>query len=150
MAFSNADLLAIKNELTTDPKALGLTLLPSDDESNANKLNAVSAATPIDRESIPVSEITKAIDADEFLALSVSQRQWIELISSTGTINPKAGSEVREGLLQFFSAQSETRTNLLALLTEPASRINQMFKTGLLSQGGIATPSDIANARNAT
>lgn len=150
MAFDlNADLLAIKTELTTDPKTLGLTVLAADDEANANKLNAVSALTPIDRESIPVSEIAKAIDRDEFNALSAADRQWIEMITSGGSVNPKTGSEVREGLLQAFGAGTESRTNLTALLTEPASRINQMFKEGLLTKGGSVTPSDISNARAA-
>lgn len=150
MAFTPNDLLALKNELQTDPKALGLTTLPADDEANANKLNAVSAATPIDRESVPISDIVKSIDTDEFIALSQPQRDYVFLVTQGGSVNPKTGSEVREGLLQLFSAQSETRAALTLLLTEPASRINQMHKTALLSQGGIVTPSDIAQARQAT
>lgn len=150
MPFSNADLLAIKAELTNDPKDLGLTLLEADDASNANKLNAVSASTPIDRETIPVSDIAKAIDRDEFNALSAADRQWIQMITASGSVNPQAGGEVREGLLQAFGAGTESRTSLTALLTEPASRINQMFKEGLLSQGGSVSPSDISAARAAT
>lgn len=149
MAFTNADLLALKSELENDPKTLGLTTLPADDEANANLLNEVRDETPIDRESVPLSEITLAVDADEYLALSAGQRDYLKFITAGQSINPKSSGEIREAMLQFFGAQTETRANLLALVQEPASRINQMYKSGLLSQGGSVTPSDIANARNA-
>jgi hypothetical protein len=149
MARSNADLLAIKAELTNDPLTLGLTILAADDEANANKLNEVRTTIQVDRESVPVSDVVKAIDADEFIALSQPQRDYVALITNGGTVNPKNGGEVREALLQFFSAQSETRASLILLLTEAGSRITQLFKAGTLQQGGIVTPSDIAGARNA-
>lgn len=149
MARSNADLLAIKAELTNDPLNLGLTTLAADDEANANALNLVRDTIQIDREAIPVSDVVKAIDADEFIALSQPQRDYVALITNGGTVNPKNGGEVREALLQFFNAQSETRASLTAMLTEPGSRINQLFKAGTLQQGGIVTPSDVAAARNA-
>lgn len=150
MARSNADLLALKSELTNDPLSLGLTTLAADDEANADKLNLVRDTITIDRESIPVSEVLTAIDADEFIALSQPQRDYVALISNAQTVNPKSGNEVREALLQFFSAQSETRTKLTALLTEPANRIEKLFKSGVLEVGGTVTPSDISQARNAT
>lgn len=147
MAFSNADLLALKSELTNDPLNIGLTTEPADDEANANLLNEVREACQVDRETIPASEVNKAIDRDEFAALSAADRQWLGMITAGGTINPKAGGEVREGLLQIFGAATETRANLTALLTESASRITQLYKLGTLSYGGAVTPSDIANAR---
>lgn len=147
MARSNADLLALKAELTNDPLDLGLTTLAADDEANANALNLVRDTILVDRESIPVSEVVKAVDADEYIALSDPQRDYLGFITQGQSVNPKAGNEVREALLQFFSAQSETRTNLVALLQEPASRITQLFKAGTLEVGGIVTPSDIAQAR---
>lgn len=147
MARSNADLLALKAELTNDPKTLGLTTLAADDEANANNLNEVKEALTIDREAIPISDIVKAIDTDEFIALSQPQRDYVFLVTQGGSVNPKTGSEVREGLLQLFGAQSETRASLTTLLTEPANRVNQMFKQGLLAVGGSVTPSDIAAAR---
>lgn len=149
MARTNADLLALKAELTNDPLDLGLTILSSDDEANANKLNEVRTTIQVDRESVPVSEVVKAIDADEFIALSAAQRDYVSLVTAGGSVNPKNGGEVREALLQFFGANSETRASLTLLLTEPVSRITQLFKAGTLAQGGIVTPSDIAGARNA-
>lgn len=150
MPFTNADYLAIKAELTNDPLTLGLTTLPADDEANANKLNLVRSTIQVDRESIPVSEVVKAVDADEYIALSAAQRDYLTFVTQGGNVNPKTGNEVREALLQFFGGASETRASLLALVTESASRITQLYKAGTLSYQGPVTPSDIANARNAT
>ena len=150
MAFNQNDLLAIKAELTNDPQSLGLVAPPAiDDVGNADKLNLVREELKIDREQIPITEVMVQIDRDEFAALSPADRQWLQLISANGTINPREGGEVREGILQLFASGSESRANLLTILTEPANRIEQMFKQGLLSQGGTVTPSDVANARNA-
>jgi DNA-directed RNA polymerase subunit F len=150
MPFTNADLLALKAELTNDPLGLGLTVLAADDEANANALNLVRATIQVDRESVPVSEIVKSVDADEYIALSAAQRDYLTFITQGGNVNPKSGNEVREALLQFFAANSETRTKLLTLVTEASSRITQLYKAGMLSVGDFVTPSDVANARNAT
>lgn len=151
MARSQADLLALKDELTNDPAGLGLVAPPAiDDVGNADKLNTINESIQIDREAISISEIFINIDRDEYAALADADRDWLNGISSGGTINPKSGGEVREGLLQLFGAGSETRDNLIAILTEPSNRIEQMFKLGLLEQGGTVTPSDVANARNAS
>lgn len=150
MARSNADLLALKAELTNDPQSLGLVAPPAiDDVGNADKLNAVNESLKIDREAIPTSEIFLNIDRDEYAALAAADREWLNGVSQGGVINPKAGGEVREGILQLFGPGTETRTNLLTILTEPSNRIEHMFKAGLLEQGGTVTPSDVANARNA-
>lgn len=150
MARSNADLLSLKTELETDPQSLGLVAPPAiDDVGNAEKLNLVRDTLQIDREAIPTHEIFLNIDRDEYAALSPNDRDWLRGITAGGTVNPKAGGEVREGIMQIFGAATETRTNLLAILTEPANRINHMFKNGLLEQGGTVTASEIANARNA-
>jgi hypothetical protein len=150
MARSNADLLALKAEITNDPKALGLVAPPAvDDVGNADKLNLVRETLLIDREAIPVTEVMVQIDRDEFAALSAADRAWLQMISTTESVNPKTGGEVREGLLQLFGAASESRANLLSILQEPANRVEQMLKEGLLEEGGTVTASDIANARNA-
>lgn len=149
MPFTNTDYLALKAELTNDPLALGLTTLAADDEANANKLNLVRDEIQVDRESIPAQEIFVNIDRDEYVALALADRQWLDSIMGSGSVNPKTGNEVREGLLQLFAAGTESRTNLLSILTAPASRITQLYKLGTLSFGGAVTPSDVSNARNA-
>ena len=88
------------------------------------------------------------IDRDEYAALAAADRDWLRGVCQGTTINPKSGGEVREGILQLFGAQSETRANLQAILTEPANRINYLYKTGVLDSGGNVTPSEVAAARN--
>lgn len=151
MARSNADLLALKDEITNDPQSLGLVAPPSvDDVGNADKLNEVRDTLQIDREAIPTNEIFLNIDRDEYVALAQADREWLNGVGQGGVVNPKAGGEVREGILQLFGAGTETRDNLVGILTEPTNRIEHMFKAGLLEQGGTVTPSDIADARAAT
>jgi hypothetical protein len=152
MPFTNADLLAIKAELTNNPLSLTgyLAVTGANDEANANALNLVRTQCQVDRESIPVSDVVKAIDADEFIALSQPQRDYVALITNGGSVNPRSGGEVREAMLQFFGVNSETRASLTLLLTESASRITQLYKVGTLSYGGAVTPSDVANARAAS
>lgn len=147
MARSNSDLLALRSELENDPEELGLTTLPADDEANANALNLVRDTLQIDRTAIPTSEIFLNIDRDEYAALPAADRDWLRGVTASGTVDPRAGGEVREGIMQIFGANTETRANLVAILTEPANRIEHLFKAGTLEQGGTVTPSDVANAR---
>lgn len=151
MTRSAADLLALKDELTNDPESLGLVAPPAiDDVGNADKLNEIRDTLLIDREAIPLNEIMLNIDRDEYVALPAADRDWLKAIGGDGIVNPQTGGEVREGILQLFGQGTETRTNLLAILEEPANRIEHMFKAGLLEAGGTVTPSDVADARNAT
>lgn len=153
MPFSNADLLAIKNELNNNPLTLTgyLPLANSaNDEANANALNLIRTECQVDRLTVPSSEINKSINRNEFAAASAADRQWIAMITQGGSVDPRNGGEVRAGLLGIFSAQTVTRANLTALLTESASRITMLFRAGTLSFGGAVTPSTIADARNAS
>lgn len=151
MAFTNDDLLAIKAELTNDPLTLGyLAVIGANDEANANALNLVRVALQIDRLAIPLSEVAQCLSRSEFNAASAADRQWLGVVLSDGSVNPKTGGEIRKGLLEIFASNSVTRTALLGILTQSANRIDHLFRAGTLSQGGFVTPSDVANARNAT
>ena len=150
MPFTNADLLAIKAELTNDPLDLGLTTVPADDEANANKLNAISNTINVKRRALAASAIFAAIDPLEHQALTDQQARWLSALLEVGQIDPLEDQEIVDGLNQMFAADSNSRPAYTALLTEHGSRINQLFQNGTLSVNQQATPSDIANARNAT
>lgn len=150
MARSNADLLAIKAELTNDPEGLGLVAPPSiDDVGNADALNLVRDTIAIERMDIPATEIAKNINRVEYAAAALADRQWIDLQLSAGLIDARTGTEARTGMLGIFGAQTATRANLLTLLTQDGNRIEEMYQSGLLEAGGTVTASDVANARNA-
>lgn len=150
MPFSNADLLAIKSELTNDPLTLGLTTNPSDDEANANKLNAISSTINVKRRALATAAIFAAIDPLEHQALTDQQARWVAALLAVGQIDPLEDTEIVDGLNQMFASDSNSRPAYTALLTEHGSRINQLFQNGTLSVNEFVTPSTVANARNAS
>ncbi len=138
--MDNAELLIIKAELTNDPQSLGLTTAPEDDESNAILLNEVRDGMLVYRASVPSDQIN--IPIDEFNAASAGQREWWAMQTADGSINP---SVIATEFNKMFGAQTAARASFNAVAMEPTSRAIQ-----LLSRYVSLTPSDIANARQAT
>jgi hypothetical protein len=135
-----ADLLTIKSELTSDPLNLGLTLLPEDDEANANLLNETRESILVYRASVPSDQIN--IPIDEFNAASAGQREWWAMQTADGSINPAV---IASEFAKMFGSNTAARASFNAVAMEPASRARQ-----LLERYVYLTPSDIANARQAT
>lgn len=157
MAFSNADLLNIKAELTNDPKALGLTTNAVDDEANADKLNAVRSGDPgfvktlpVLRQSLTTRAIFNAVDPIEHQQLSAGQLQWYAEMLTLGQINPSTDSGIIDGLDGMFSENSVSRPAYRALLSQDGNRITQLYQAGAVSVNQTVTPSDVANARQAS
>jgi hypothetical protein len=136
----NAELLIIKAELTNDPLELGLTTAPEDDEANANLLNETRGSILVYRASVPSDQIN--IPIDEFNAASAGQREWWAMQTADGSINP---SVIASEFGKMFGANTAARASFDAVVMEPASRARQ-----LLNRYVNLTPSDIANARQAT
>jgi hypothetical protein len=135
-----ADLLTIKSELTNDPLNLGLTTEPADDEANANLLNETRESILVYRASVPSDQIN--IPIDEFNAASAGQREWWAMQTADGSINP---SVIATEFAKMFGSNTAARASFNAVAMEPASRARQ-----LLERYVYLTPSDIANARQAT
>jgi hypothetical protein len=132
--------LVIKSELTNDPLSLGLTTAPEDDEANANLLNEVRESILVYRASVPSDQIN--IPIDEFNAASAGQREWWSMQTADGSIDP---SVIVPEFNKMFGAGTAARASFEGVTKEPASRTRQ-----LLERHGDLTPSDIANARQAT
>lgn len=137
--LEQSELLIIKSELTNDPLSLGLTVLPADDEANANLLNEVRDTILIYRASVPSDEIL--IPIDEWNALSAGQQSWWDNQTQDGSVKPAV---IASEFAKMFSAETQSRSNFDAVTKEPTSRAIQ-----LLERYVYLTPSDIANARNA-
>lgn len=135
-----ADLLTLKSELTNDPLNLGLTTAPEDDEANANLLNEVRETILVYRASVPSDQIN--IPIDEFNAASAGQREWWAMQTADGSINPAV---IATEFNKMFGAQTAARASFNAVAMEPTSRAIQ-----LLERYVNVTPSDVANARQAT
>lgn len=150
MPRTNADLLAIKAELTDNPEGLPYAAHTAENEqANTDALNLVRSALQVDREAIPQSEISSQVNRDDYRLLDKEDQDLLDFYSSGDSVNPVTGGEVRSSLLVMFPNASTTRDNLLAILTEDANRINHLFKAGTLSVGGMVTTSDVARARTA-
>jgi hypothetical protein len=136
----NAELLIIKAELTNDPLELGLTTAPEDDEANANLLNETRESILVYRASVPSDQIN--IPIDEFNAASAGQREWWAMQTADGSINPAV---IATEFAKMFGVNTAARASFNSVAMEPASRARQ-----LLERYVYLTPSDIANARQAT
>jgi hypothetical protein len=136
----NAELLLIKTELTNDPQSLGLTVLPADDEANANLLNEIREDIRVYRASVASDEIH--VSPSEWAALSPAQQSWWNNQTLDGTVKPAV---IADGFYELFGANTAARASFDSVSTEPASRARQ-----LLDRYVSLTPSDIANARQAT
>ena len=138
--MDNAELLIIKSELTNDPQSLGLTVSPADDEANANLLNEIREDIRVYRASVASDEIL--VSPSEWAALSPAQQSWWNNQTLDGTVKPAV---IADGFYELFGANTAARASFDSVSTEPASRARQ-----LLDRYVSLTPSDIANARNAT
>jgi len=136
----NAELLLIKAELTNDPLNLGLTTNSADDEANANLLNEVRENILVYRASVPSNDLV--IPVDELSALSEGQRLSWQLETQDGSLNPAA---YEANFFSMFASNTQSRALWETATKEPASRARQLLKRYV-----NLTPSDIANARNAT
>ena len=150
MSRSNDDLLALKAELTNDPLNLGLTVLPADDEANANLLNLERETIQVKRRAVATAEIFNAIDPLEHQALTDQQSRWLDALLSLGQFDAFVESNIIAGLNGMFSAQSTSRPAYTARLNQAGNRVDALFQAGSLETGGFVSPSDIAQARNAT
>ena len=150
MSLSRADLLVLKAELANDPLHLGLVNDAAHDEANANLLNEVRDSIQVYKTSLAVSDVFGAINVNEMLALSASQKGWVDTFMTLGQINPFANGNTTNGFAVIFGNNSQTLPAVQALFKTAGSRITQLFQAGTISDGSDVTPSDIANARNAT
>jgi hypothetical protein len=150
MTWTNDDLLALKSELTNDPADLGLTVDSADDEANANKLNAASESIQVLRYSLSASDLFNCVDPSEFQSLGAGQQAWLNAVLNLNQINPYSNTQIITGIRNLFSAQTGTRPAFEDAIVEVGSRITQLFQDGTLSNDAQVTPSDVANARNAT
>lgn len=135
--MDNDDLLILKAELTNDPLNLGLTVLPEDDEANANKLNEVRDTIRVFRASVPSDEIL--IPVDEWNGLSAGQQSWWNNQTADGSVKPAV---IVSEFNKLFGAGTAARASFDAVSKEPASRAVQLFERYI-----NITPSDVANAR---
>ena len=147
-----ADLAALKAELLTDPKGLGLTTLVADDGANADRLNNIPVATATTMQvlvsSIATADVYNACDPIELQALTQPQLMNLQIIMGWEQVFPDRYPNIAGAIEGMFGSQSKSLAVVKALFYRDGSRAEQMHQQGLLTTVSYVTPSDVANARN--
>lgn len=142
MAISPA---ALKAEIQNDPTARGYAVpyAAGNDQAVADLLNAPRAGATVNRTLVPAWEFVNAMVASEVNAIPTAAREYLLLVASANEVQ-LGGGGVRNALTVIFGAGTTTRANLIALLTKPATRSEEL--SGL---GAIISAADVSAARRA-
>lgn len=123
----------LKDEIENDPLGRGYSGM--NDQEIANDLNTNYRTRNVD--TLSSAQIFEATDAAEFQALSDTGKGYVRDVWGLGdSVVVSAGSNARGVYLQFFNAQSITRSALLALLTESISRAVELG-LGVVNAGEV-------------
>lgn len=138
------DYVALKNELLTDPQAIGYGA-PQDtvayDENAATLINRQTRAG--DAVTLTAAELLNCLDWAEYDALGATNKAQISLILQvSGNIPVGTGTAARRAFVAAFAAGTNTRRDFNKATRRTTSRAEEL---GL----GVVTPSDIAMARKA-
>jgi len=133
------DLIALKTELTTDPRGYGYAPSWADGSDGilADLLNLVRPGIAVTRGLIQTWEIVAATDGGEYNALSATAKDIYKTLVSAGVVDVN-DAQIRTILSALFPAGSTTRANLIARLTRDGSRAEELFGTGVV-HGMIAS-----------
>lgn len=150
---SPADLQAIANELNTNP--LGLTgYFPVTDDTkdvaNRDALNLVRPEVTVTRQDVTARDIWQCITRTDWGNTAAADRTWVAGQLSGDSVLDLDPGVFRTGMLQIYTAGTATKDNFEAKLLVATSRIQQMFRQGIVQDGSDLSPSDISDARNAT
>lgn len=129
----NMDYTILKNEIQTDPKALGYApnVTSGNDAAIANLLNTVGLSNEtVPKEVVNSFEIMSAIVYSEWVVLTSDQKNYLLTIISAGQVDPANGN-IKTAFGTIFGASTVTRTNLNAIATRPASRAEVLFGRGV-------------------
>ena len=147
--MTNADLLALKAELTNNPRNIGLTTNPADDEANSIRLNLIRPIIKVKRRSVSTKAVFDIVVDLEYQAMSPVQQRWFTDFMRLGQFDPFVDVGTMAGLRRIFGASTTTGPKITAVTMEDGSRITELFQAGTISFSQDVTPSDVANARSA-
>lgn len=129
MGLTNEQLVTLKTELETDPKALGYA--GKTDQEIADLLNTVGLSSEtVNRGVIDSHEVVSACVNNDYKNLTADQKTHLTFITSAGQVNA-SDSKIKTVFQDMFGPTTETRDNLLALSTRPASRAEVLFNSNV-------------------
>lgn len=124
-------LLALKNEIETDPAGLDYKEANGDwkgDDVIAGLINNLALGDIIQRQYVQPQEIIEQIVLSDWVSASASERLYIQLLPSLSSISTVVnGTEVRNNLLEIFDAGTVTRDNLIATVQRDGSRAEVLW-----------------------
>ena len=128
------DLTALNTELTSDPTALGYAshVAAGADGTLAELLNRTRPTISVKRATIQTWEIIAATESADWTALSVEAKDRYRVIVSAGVIDV-SDANIRALLGALLPAGSATRANLIARISRPGSRAEQLFGVSVSS-----------------
>lgn len=150
-----ADLLVLGLEFDNDPAGIGY---PSGGVENTGNdpafdslINTVSPSILVKRQTVTTGAILNAIMPSEYQSMSPQQSGWVRDMLTLGQISPATQASIVSELVDVvFGPQTDSHAALMALFTEPGSRLKQMQQAGLLSKVNsftVSTPGQIRVAR---
>lgn len=132
MAFditNNADLLALRSEVETDPAGVGYAAVSGNQAALVELVNnktTTQVTRPVD--DIDVSQVAAVIDTGEYDALSAYDKEWVKmLIARPANTSLKA---FKNKFLEIFPNGTQTRTDAVALQQVDGSRAEVLFGYG--------------------
>jgi len=121
------DLIALKNEINTDPTGRGYS--GKTHTEVANLLNEAQVSIQINRGVIETRIAQEQVIISEFESLSAGkQRAWLALISPSEV--DVDNSNIRNQTTDIWGVGTTTRSNLQVLLTRNGSRAEELFGRG--------------------
>lgn len=143
MALSNAQLVALKNDILLDPQLASQPDTPDGAAFIAEAYNVLaSPAWTVWKTNVPIGEVGKKFNGTELAGLTSGNNTRLQVVAAylSDGINPSLVDN-RQFFDDIFSGAGGviTRGNLLGLWKRPAKRIEKLFSTGTGSDAVPAT-----------
>ena len=140
-------LQALHDEIEADSMTIGYKESNGDwkgDQVIADLINDSANGATIQRSHVSPQEIIEQIAIEDWDTISASDRLYMQLLPSLETISTVTnGTEVRNNLLDIFTAEMVTRDNMIAVVQRQGSRAEVLW-----GENAFVTIGDVARAAN--
>lgn len=137
------DLVALKNELQTDPTALGYApMLTKGDDAGPTRLLNTPAGSAFFRSDVTMHDIVSAIAPADFAALTALQIAKLQLLfAGVSTLDASVATNRQILAAIMTGASAPTLAALVTMAKRAGSRAETLFGVGV-----AVTPTDVALA----
>ncbi len=141
-------LLALKNEIVNDSNSVGYKTSPTvwkADQAIVDLISDPTNGAQITRKQVIANEIVASIDLAEYAALTMPQRQYLDLLTQTAADEFIDANEatILNALTTIFGPGTASRASLLAKLQRQGSRAEVLW-----GEGKNVTAGEVGRAAN--